>query len=97
MNTAPIENVANSVIAPVNASAANCIELTVIEAATSSKNARQQETYHKMIERVKEYHSKLDISQHSGKGKVNLFVCCICFNIFSEQNLLRDHFIKVSI
>lgn len=74
----------------------NDVEPMVIGTAASSTNVRQQETYHKMIERVKEYHSKLDVSQHSGKGKVNLFCCCICFAIFSEQNLLQSHFIEVS-
>lgn len=49
-----------------------------------------------MIERVKEYHRKLDLSQHKGKGKVDLLVCCICFDIFSQQETLRTHFIKVS-
>lgn len=75
----------------------NAIEPMVIGVSTTSKNSRQQETHHKMIEHVKEYHSKLDLSQHKGKGKVDLFVCCFCFKIFSEQDLLRTHFMKVSI
>lgn len=73
----------------------NDVEPMVIGAAAAATNVRQQETYHKMIERVKEYHNKLDLSQHTGKGKVNLFVCNICFGIFSEQESLRNHFIKV--
>lgn len=59
--------------------------------------AQQREIHHKMIEHVKEYHSKLDLSQHKGKGKVDLYVCCICFEIFSKQELLRLHFIKVCV
>lgn len=73
----------------------NTIEPMVIGVNATSTNVRQQETHHKMIEHVKEYHSKLDLSQHKGKGKVDLFVCCICFKIFSEPDLLRTHFMKV--
>lgn len=56
---------------------------------------QQRETVHKMIEHVKEYHHKLDLSQYKGKGKVDLFVCSICFEIFSVQEHLRLHFMKV--
>lgn len=56
---------------------------------------QQREVYHKMIERVKEYHSKLDLPQLNVKGKVDFFVCCLCFEIFSKQEQLRLHFIKV--
>lgn len=72
------------------------LEPMVIGVSATPKNVRQQETHHKMIEHVKKYHSTLDISQYKGKGKVNLFVCCICFNIFPEQDLLRAHFLKVN-
>lgn len=65
-------------------------------ATGTSKNIRQQEAHQKMIERVHEYHNKLDLIQHKGKGKVDLFVCSICFEIFAQPELLRNHFIKVS-
>ncbi|XP_031634482.1 zinc finger protein 91 isoform X3 [Contarinia nasturtii] len=48
-----------------------------------------------MIECVKEYHSKLDVSQYKGKGKVDFYVCCICFEIFPKVEKLRLHFIKL--
>lgn len=63
--------------------------------ASNPVSSRHQETYHRMIERVKDYHSKLDVAKHKGKGKVDLFVCSICFGIFPEQEALRNHFIKV--
>lgn len=56
---------------------------------------QQREVYHKMIDRVKEYHSKLDLPQLNVKGKVDFFVCCLCFEIFSKKEQLRLHFIKV--
>lgn len=57
--------------------------------------AQQRDIHHKMIERVKEYHNKLDLSQHKGKGKVDMYVCCICFEICSKEEQLRLHFIQV--
>lgn len=59
-------------------------------------NARQKETYQKMIERVKEYHSNLDVAQYQGKERVDLFACYICFDIFMQPELLRSHYIEVS-
>lgn len=73
----------------------NNVEPMVIGAVPSTVTQKQQETYHKMIERVKDFHNKLDLTKHAGKGKVDMFVCSICFNIFEEQDLLRNHFIKV--
>lgn len=80
-----------------HANPSTAAEPMVIGAATNSINPRQQETYHRMIERVKEYHSKLDVSKHKGKGKVDFYVCSICFVIFPEQDTLRNHFIQVCV
>lgn len=77
-------------------SSKNDVEPMVIGgAATTSTNTRHQEMRHKMIERIKEYHSKLDMGNHEGKGKLDLYVCSICFDIHTHQDLLRDHYIKV--
>lgn len=76
----------------------NCSNATgnLIETGKTPTNARQKETYEKMIARVQEYHSKLNVSEYKGKGKVDLFVCCICFNIFMQHEMLRSHYMKVS-
>lgn len=70
--------------------------MMTMNAPASGVNVKKQETHQKMIERVKEYHGKLDLSQYKGEGKVDLFVCCICFEVFPKQELLRNHFITVS-
>lgn len=82
----------------VNGSCSNAIDTgKLIETGKTPTNARQKETYQKMIERVQEYHSKLDVSEYKGQGKVDLFVCCICFNIFLQHEMLRSHYMKVSL
>lgn len=81
----------------VNGNCSNAIGSgKLIETGKTPTNARQKETYQKMIERVQEYHSKLNVSEYKGKGKVDLFVCCICFNIFMQHESLRSHYMKVS-
>lgn len=92
-----VTNNSDKVTSVVSSGSGNTVlEPMVIGVSATSTNVRQQETHHKMIEQVKKYHSTLDISQYKGKGKVDLFVCCICFNIFSQQDLLRAHFLKVN-
>lgn len=97
MNTMAIDN---NVIAKIDVeeektSVPVSIAGTVVEPMVIG--AQQREIHHKMIEHVKEYHSKLDLSQHKGKGKVDLYVCCICFEIFPKQESLRLHFMKVCV
>lgn len=48
-----------------------------------------------MIERIKDFHSKLDVSNYRGQEKVHLLVCSICFGVYTEPDVLREHFIKV--
>lgn len=86
----PLSNLLSS-----DANPSTATEPMVIGAVTNSINPRQHETYHRMIERVKDYHSKLGASKHRDKGKVDFYVCSICFVIFPEQDALRNHFIQV--
>lgn len=68
----------------------------LIESGKIPTNARQKETYQRMIERVKAYHSKLNVAEYKSESKVDLYVCYICFNIFMQQEVLRSHYIQVS-
>lgn len=68
----------------------------VIGTVANIANARQQEIHHKMIERIKDFHSKLNVSNYRGQEKVHLLVCSICFGVYTEPDVLREHFIKVS-
>lgn len=70
-------------------------ESPFIETGKRPTNPRQKETYQKMIERVKEYHSKLDLLEHKDRKRVDLFVCYICFDVFLQHELLRSHYITV--
>lgn len=72
------------------------IDAMLRETGKIPANPRQKETYQKMIGRVKEYHSKLNLLEYKGKGNVDLFVCYICFEIFLQHELLRSHYMKVS-
>lgn len=71
-------------------------EPMVIGSVVNTANARQQEIHHKMIERIKDFHSKLNVSSYRGQEKVHLLVCSICFEVYTEPSVLRDHFMKVN-
>lgn len=51
--------------------------------------------YDQMIARIKEFQSKLDMTEFKGKH-TEMFVCSICYEIFMATDLLRDHYMKVS-
>lgn len=70
-------------------------EPMVIGSVANTANARQQEIHHKMIERIKDFHSKLDITKYGDQEKIHMLVCSICFAVYTEPDVLKEHFIKV--
>lgn len=68
----------------------------MIGSVANTANARQQEIHHKMIERIKDFHSKLDITRYGDQEKIHMLVCSICFAVYTEPDVLKEHFIKVN-
>lgn len=61
----------------------------------STDYQQQPINFEMMLQRIKEFQSKLNADEFKGKS-AEMLVCSICYEIYRTIDLLRDHYITVN-